>query len=51
MTRMIRIICYHQINQIEQDRSLFHSCHSMTTKEIANKNLVYQVHLVTKLYY
>ena len=49
MTRMTRIIYYHQINQIEPDRSLFHSCHSMTIKEIVNKNLVNQVHLLTKL--
>ena len=51
MTRMIRIICYHQMNQIEPDDSLFNSCHSMTIKEIANKNMVNQVHLLTKLYY
>ena len=49
MTRMTRIIYYHQINQIEPDRSLFHLCHSMTIKEIVNKNLVNQVHLLTKL--
>ena len=51
MTLIKRIIYYHQMNQIEPDGSLFHLCHSMTIKEIVNKNLVNQVHLVTKLYY
>ena len=51
MTLITRIVYYHHINQIEPDESLFHLCHSMTIKEIVNKNLVHLVHLMTKLYY